>query len=125
MGESPVPGRARHFCVLVPPPSLSSAAPLPAALISSCFLIAHTLPPLPSPPIPLPLIALTPHEICGGSSRLLTFIDMGGHERCRKTSLWGMTCLLPHYALLCVCAAGGLGRMTREHLAVAVALEGE
>ena len=50
---------------------------------------------------------------------------MGGHERCRKTSLWGMTCLLPHYALLCVCAAGGLGRMTREHLAVAVALEGE
>ncbi|GAX84840.1 hypothetical protein CEUSTIGMA_g12261.t1 [Chlamydomonas eustigma] len=66
---------------------------------------------------------LTPSEICGGSSRLLTFIDMGGHERCLKTALWGMTCLLPDYTLLCVCAVGGLGRMSREHLAVAVALE--
>ena len=36
-----------------------------------------------------------------------------------------MTCLLPDYALLCICASGGPGTMTREHLAVAVALEGE
>jgi GTPase len=50
---------------------------------------------------------------------------MGGHERCRKTTLWGMTCLVPDYAIACVCAAGGPGSMTREHLAVAVALEGE
>jgi GTPase len=50
---------------------------------------------------------------------------MGGHERSLKTCLWGMTCLLPDYAVLCVCAVGGLGRMSREHMAVAVALESE
>jgi hypothetical protein len=58
------------------------------------------------------------------ATRILTFIDMGGHERCLKTCLWGMTCLLPDYALLCISAQeGGMGRMSREHLAVAVALE--
>ena len=54
--------------------------------------------------------SLTPTEISLGAERLLTFIDMGGHERCLKTCLWGMTCMLPDYAVLCICAAGGLGR---------------
>ncbi len=35
---------------------------------------------------------------------------------------YGLTALLPDYCLLCCCAVGGLGRMSREHLAVAVAL---
>lgn len=77
------------------------------------------------PAIPALGAALTPGEICSRASRLLTFIDMGGHARSLKTCLWGMTCLLPDYTVLCVCAVGGLGRMSREHLAVAVALESE
>ena len=46
-----------------------------------------------------------------------------------KTSLFGMTCLLPDYSLLCVCADSGTGPPlgpglgSREHLAVAMALE--
>eukprot|EP00198_Chlamydomonas_reinhardtii_P007126 XP_001696462.1 GTP binding protein [Chlamydomonas reinhardtii] len=67
--------------------------------------------------------ALTPAEITGAAAKVLTFLDMGGHEKYLKTALYGMTALLPDYSLLCVCAAAGLGRVAREHLAVAVALE--
>jgi len=62
-------------------------------------------------------------EVCKEASKVLTFIDMGGHERCLKTALYGLTAMLPDYALLCVSAAAhGLGRVSREHLAVTVAL---
>lgn len=57
------------------------------------------------------------------ASRVLTFLDMGGHERYLKTALYGMTALLPDYGLLVVCAVAGPGRVAVEHLAVAVALE--
>lgn len=39
------------------------------------------------------------------------------------TCSYGMTALLPDYALLCCCAGGGLGRVSCEHLACLVALE--
>ncbi len=42
---------------------------------------------------------------------------------CVHLHRYGMTALLPDYALLCCCAVRGLGRMSREHLAVAVALQ--
>ncbi|WIA18385.1 hypothetical protein OEZ85_009847 [Tetradesmus obliquus] len=68
--------------------------------------------------------APTPADITGAAARVLTFIDMGGHEKYLKTVLYGMTCTLPDYVLLCVDALCGVTRITREHLAVAVALEG-
>ncbi|GLC40915.1 hypothetical protein PLESTF_001055800 [Pleodorina starrii] len=67
--------------------------------------------------------ALTPAEVTGSAAKVLTFLDMGGHEKYLKTALYGMTALLPDFGLLCVCAVAGLGRIAREHLAVAVALE--
>lgn len=67
--------------------------------------------------------ALTPAEITSRASKVLTFLDMGGHEKYLKTALYGMTALLPDFGLLCVCAVAGLGRIAREHLAIAVALE--
>ncbi|KAF6256999.1 P-loop containing nucleoside triphosphate hydrolase protein [Scenedesmus sp. NREL 46B-D3] len=65
----------------------------------------------------------TPADITAAASRMLTFIDMGGHEKYLKTTLYGMTCTLPDYVLLCIDALCGVTRITREHLAVAVALE--
>ena len=55
--------------------------------------------------------------------QVLRFVDLGGHEKYLKTALYGMTCLLPDYVLLCVCGVEGLGRISREHLAVALALD--
>lgn len=43
------------------------------------------------------LAALTPAEITGAAAKVLTFLDMGGHEKYLKTALYGMTALLPDY----------------------------
>lgn len=37
----------------------------------------------------------TPADITAAAARVLNFIDMGGHEKYLKTTLYGMTCLLP------------------------------
>jgi GTPase len=45
----------------------------------------------------------TPADICASASRVLNFLDMGGHEKYLKTTLYGMTCLLPGGCGLCLC----------------------
>ena len=62
----------------------------------------------------------------GRLAQVLRFIDIGGHEKYLKTALYGMTSLLPDYVLLCVnthAHGHSLPRASREHLAVALALE--
>ncbi|KAL0041973.1 hypothetical protein WJX79_010692 [Trebouxia sp. C0005] len=66
---------------------------------------------------------LTPAEMSASARRVLRFIDLGGHEKYLKTALYGMTCMLPDYVLVCVCPLSGLSRVSHEHLAVALALE--
>lgn len=38
---------------------------------------------------------LTPAEISAAASAVATFLDVGGHERCLKTALYGLTCMMP------------------------------
>eukprot|EP00775_Hariotina_reticulata_P008727 gene8727-8908_t len=71
----------------------------------------------------LGVAAPTPADITAAAAQVLNFLDMGGHEKYLKTTLYGFTCMLPDYVLLCVDAPAGVTRITREHLAVAVALE--
>ncbi|KAL4421140.1 hypothetical protein ABPG77_000775 [Micractinium sp. CCAP 211/92] len=61
-------------------------------------------------------------ELARSASRLLQLLDLGGHERFSKTALHGLTCMLPDYVMLCVHAATGMSWVTREHLAVSIAL---
>eukprot|EP00878_Enallax_costatus_P039489 GHUV01045252.1.p1 GENE.GHUV01045252.1~~GHUV01045252.1.p1 ORF type:complete len:137 (-),score=38.06 GHUV01045252.1:248-658(-) len=37
----------------------------------------------------------TPADITAAAQQLVQFIDMGGHEKYLKTTLYGMTCMLP------------------------------
>ncbi|CAN0426863.1 unnamed protein product, partial [Phaeothamnion confervicola] len=53
----------------------------------------------------------------------LTLIDQPGHAKYLKTTLQGMTGRAPDYAALVVAAADGVQSMTREHLAIAIALQ--
>ena len=53
---------------------------------------------------------------------MVRFIDLGGHQKYLKTALYGMTSLLPDYVLLCICPLIGMTQVTKEHLAVALAL---
>lgn len=56
------------------------------------------------------------------SKKLITFIDLCGHEKYLKTTMFGMVGLMPDYCLIVIGANMGIARMTREHLVIALAL---
>ena len=61
-------------------------------------------------------------QIADNSKKLITFIDLCGHEKYLKTTMFGMVGLLPDYCLIVIGANMGIARMTREHLVIALAL---
>ncbi|KAK3859724.1 hypothetical protein Pcinc_018177 [Petrolisthes cinctipes] len=61
-------------------------------------------------------------KICEASSKVVTFIDLAGHERYLKTTVFGMTGHLPDFTMLMVGANAGVVGMTKEHLGLALAL---
>lgn len=60
--------------------------------------------------------------VTSNSKKLITFIDLCGHEKYLKTTLFGMVGLLPDYCIIVVGANMGVSRMTREHLVIALVL---
>nr|XP_049576593.1 GTP-binding protein 1 isoform X1 [Syngnathus scovelli] len=61
-------------------------------------------------------------EICEKSSKVITFIDLAGHEKYLKTTVFGMTGHLPDFCMLMVGSNAGIVGMTKEHLGLALAL---
>ena len=61
-------------------------------------------------------------EVVDACDRNVSLIDLCGHERYLKTTVFGLTAMLPDFALLVVGANMGVQRMTREHISIAVAL---
>ncbi|KAL1132337.1 hypothetical protein AAG570_010293 [Ranatra chinensis] len=61
-------------------------------------------------------------KICEKSSKVITFIDLAGHERYLKTTVFGMTGHAPDFGMLMVGANSGIVGMTKEHLGLALAL---
>ncbi len=53
---------------------------------------------------------------------MITFYDLAGHERYLKTTVFGLTAHAPDYCMVVVGANMGVMRMTKEHLAIALAL---
>ncbi|CAG0902177.1 unnamed protein product [Cyprideis torosa] len=61
-------------------------------------------------------------KICEQSSKVITFIDLAGHEKYLKTTVFGMTGHAPDFGMLMVGANAGVIGMTKEHLGLALAL---
>ncbi|CAB4035456.1 GTP-binding 1-like, partial [Paramuricea clavata] len=61
-------------------------------------------------------------RICRESSKVVTFIDLAGHEKYLKTTIFGMTGHAPDFAMLMIGANAGIIGMTKEHLGLALAL---
>ncbi|KAH8300319.1 hypothetical protein KR044_012916, partial [Drosophila immigrans] len=61
-------------------------------------------------------------KICERSSKVITFIDLAGHERYLKTTVFGMTGHAPDFGMLMIGANAGIIGMTKEHLGLALAL---
>ena len=65
----------------------------------------------------------TPQELASRSSKVVTLYDLAGHERYLKTTVLGMTRNMPDYACIVISANNGIQRMTKEHLALCLALK--
>jgi GTPase len=63
------------------------------------------------------------HNLVDSSEKTVTFIDLCGHEKYLKTTIFGLVGLCPDFALIVVNANAGVQRMTKEHLGIALALE--
>jgi len=61
-------------------------------------------------------------KVCENSSKVITFIDLAGHEKYLKTTVFGMTGHVPDFGMLMVGANAGIVGMTKEHLGLALAL---
>src|SRR3989338_5811308 len=62
-------------------------------------------------------------EIVDKSSKICTFMDMAGHEKYLKTTVYGMTGNIPDYVCLVIGANIGISKMTKEHLGICLALK--
>lgn len=49
-------------------------------------------------------------EICEASSKLITFIDLAGHQKYMKTTIFGLTAHRPDFSMLVVGANSGVGK---------------
>eukprot|EP00761_Pharyngomonas_kirbyi_P000029 gb/GECH01000029.1/.p1 GENE.gb/GECH01000029.1/~~gb/GECH01000029.1/.p1 ORF type:complete len:586 (+),score=147.47 gb/GECH01000029.1/:1-1758(+) len=62
-------------------------------------------------------------EIVANSRKICTFIDLAGHEKYLKTTVFGMTGSVPDYSGVIVGANMGVTRMTKEHIGLTLALK--
>lgn len=62
------------------------------------------------------------NQITQNSEKVVTFLDLCGHEKYLKTTMFGLVGLMPDYAMLVVGANMGISRMTKEHLGITLAL---
>lgn len=60
-------------------------------------------------------------HICESSSKVITFIDLAGHEKYLKTTVFGMTGHAPDFGMLMIGSNAGIIGMTKEHLGLALA----
>ena len=50
-------------------------------------------------------------------------LDLCGHEKYLKTTMFGLIGLCPDYAMIIVATNQGISRMTREHMGIVLALK--
>ncbi|KAI8818954.1 P-loop containing nucleoside triphosphate hydrolase protein [Fimicolochytrium jonesii] len=65
---------------------------------------------------------LTWDDICSTAPKVLTFLDLAGHEKYLKTTVFGMTGSSPDFVMLMIGSNAGIIGMTKEHLGLALAL---
>jgi len=56
------------------------------------------------------------------TAKVVSFIDLAGHEKYLRTTVYGLTAHEPDYVMVVVGANHGITRMTKEHVGMAIAL---
>lgn len=65
----------------------------------------------------------TSSDYIAKAAKVITLVDLAGHERYFKTTAYGLTGHLPDFACLIIGANAGVVGMCKEHLGVALALK--
>jgi len=61
-------------------------------------------------------------DIASQSDHVITLLDLCGHEKYLKTTMYGVSALIPHYAVILIGTNMGVQRMTKEHLGIVISL---
>jgi len=61
-------------------------------------------------------------EVVQNCDKVVCLLDLCGHEKYLKTTMFGLTGLLPDYAMILVGTNMGVQRMTKEHLGIVISL---
>tara|TARA_B110000908_G_scaffold102199_1_gene120439 strand:+ start:6982 stop:8331 length:1350 start_codon:yes stop_codon:yes gene_type:complete len=59
----------------------------------------------------------------GYKKKIISFMDLAGHEKYLKTTVYGVTGMFPDYGLLIIGANTGITRLTKEHLGILLYLK--
>lgn len=51
-------------------------------------------------------------DICEASSKVITFIDLAGHQKYLRTTVFGLTAHCPEFVMLVVAGNTGVGKFT-------------
>jgi len=63
------------------------------------------------------------HQINKSAHKYISFLDLCGHEKYLKTTVFGLSGLMPDYAMIVVGGNMGVSKMTKEHLGITLALD--
>lgn len=55
-------------------------------------------------------------DICEASSKVITFIDLAGHQKYLRTTVFGLTAHCPEFVMLVVAGNTGVGKFTFKSL---------
>ena len=62
-------------------------------------------------------------SVVSRSHKLVTFLDLCGHEKYLKTTIFGLVGLIPDYCMIVIGANMGITRMAKEHIGLSLALK--
>ncbi len=54
-------------------------------------------------------------DICEASSKVITFIDLAGHQKYLRTTVFGLTAHCPEFAMLVVAGNTGVGKFAFKY----------
>jgi len=57
------------------------------------------------------------------TNKIISFIDLAGHEKYLKTTIFGVTGLFPDYGIVVIGANTGITKLTKEHLGILLYLK--
>lgn len=62
-------------------------------------------------------------DVVEHSSKIVTFLDLCGHEKYLRTTIFGMVAMVPDYSAIIIGSNMGISKMTREHLGISLFLK--